>query len=503
MKIPRYTATTPPPRTSGLARATDIGALTTTGDFLLAKDIERFGSSISGVAEYALRGTLMEAGTELSEFKMYAEDQMNQLALSFNENTDASTYDKEYENAISKIRVRMPKNRRAFRESVLWLNTQMPRWKDGIEGAKYERRKDAYRANNFLLQQNAIRSSEFNAGVNMGIYQAHLWAGVKLGAFSKEEEEKQIQQTISARERYEINESARIKAASEEEYKAYVEGVEQKWFDMLRNKDLANLETEIMNSALEVDKKQEWIGYVDKLRDEILSGADIITDIEVKGSLRQMALGISSGRYSLFDRKDASGNTVKGFLSHLKTARYDDKTIDDAAQDEVLNIAQRAHKTHQDSSQADREYWAKGQLVYPPDEKTAADIINEFDTKKERQEFINERVLQLDNWDRYSKELDDLIEEHPEWVDDDIYKASRQLMLKFRPGRTKLRAGLKELSKPTETSEKSAYNMIYDVWDLLPKNVQEAIKLRRQMGESYQKIIDYDEISAAISGGTK
>ena len=56
---------------------------------------------------------------------------------------------------------------------------------------------------------------------------------------------------------------------------------------------------------------------------------------------------------------------------------------------------------------------------------------------------------------------------------------------------------------PTSENEKQAYNMIYDVWDFLPKNVQDAIKLRRQMKEPYTEIINYDEISSAISKRTR
>ncbi len=51
--------------------------------------------------------------------------------------------------------------------------------------------------------------------------------------------------------------------------------------------------------------------------------------------------------------------------------------------------------------------------------------------------------------------------------------------------------------------ETEAYNQIFDIWELLPKSVQDAVKLRRQMKEPYTKILTYDEISAAISARTK
>lgn len=50
MRLPRYTAETPPPREPGLARATDIGALTQTGDIEVWRGISRLGQSMEYVA---------------------------------------------------------------------------------------------------------------------------------------------------------------------------------------------------------------------------------------------------------------------------------------------------------------------------------------------------------------------------------------------------------------------------------------------------------------------
>lgn len=51
MKLPRYTATTPPPRGSGLARAGDIGALTRTGEGAKLRSIAAIGQTLGGIGK--------------------------------------------------------------------------------------------------------------------------------------------------------------------------------------------------------------------------------------------------------------------------------------------------------------------------------------------------------------------------------------------------------------------------------------------------------------------
>lgn len=55
MKLPRFTAKTPPPRESGLARATDIGALTRTGDIEVWRGVSQLGGAMQGAADLGYR----------------------------------------------------------------------------------------------------------------------------------------------------------------------------------------------------------------------------------------------------------------------------------------------------------------------------------------------------------------------------------------------------------------------------------------------------------------
>lgn len=55
MKLPRFTAQTPPPRTSGITRATDIGALTQTGEGAKFRSIQAVGGALRGLAGMLFR----------------------------------------------------------------------------------------------------------------------------------------------------------------------------------------------------------------------------------------------------------------------------------------------------------------------------------------------------------------------------------------------------------------------------------------------------------------
>jgi hypothetical protein len=55
MKLPRFTATTTPPRASGLARATDITSLTQTGEVAKLRGIGAFGRGMERVAGYLFK----------------------------------------------------------------------------------------------------------------------------------------------------------------------------------------------------------------------------------------------------------------------------------------------------------------------------------------------------------------------------------------------------------------------------------------------------------------
>lgn len=92
-KLPRVTATTPPPRETGLVRAQDIGALTRTGDAEVFQEIARFGGVLGDVAGLGAQAYMnrqqiddeIEAGVasqKAKEIFRQKEDEVSQLDVS-------------------------------------------------------------------------------------------------------------------------------------------------------------------------------------------------------------------------------------------------------------------------------------------------------------------------------------------------------------------------------------------------------------------------------------
>lgn len=235
---------------------------------------------------------------------------------------------------------------------------------------------------------------------------------------------------------------ARIMKTRQSEYDQYVEQVEQDWLVKLRNKQLT--ENEIMSSTLEVDKKQEWLGYIDKQAEEILAGEDIVTDEVVKGELESMAYDIFTGAISLPD-----------FQKELKKTRYIDKAIDDAAYDEIFSLAQREYKSYQAQALKTAVDDAARQLI---DVRTEMDVFAAYEAArakfkgaeltKETQRILSDRQLQFWNHSRYRKALNDWFAKNPDATADEIYIEAQKLLVHYR-GRT-----IDELKKLLSEQEK-------------------------------------------------
>lgn len=220
MKLPRYTATTSPPRISGLARAQNIGALTQTGDVIKAQGIQEIGTGLGAAAKAAYKSSLMDAENALSDFQTNTVEEINAFGYSLNENIKADTYDKEFDKVLSKIRSMMPEDKRAAREAQLWLNDQMPVWRKAVQDSKLRRSRDNWQKIDIRLQQRVIKSEDFEHDTNLAIYTARLWNGVERGVYTSTQAEKMLQDTIEQHEQYVRVETARTqreqKAAKDE-----------------------------------------------------------------------------------------------------------------------------------------------------------------------------------------------------------------------------------------------------------------------------------------------
>jgi len=393
-----------------------------TGGSLVAQAIAGLGGAIT---QEGIRADIKQADTELSEAQRKAVEENGRLSLSYRDNLNPDTFQPEYDKSLAIIKSFTPKNRRAARVYNLWLNDRIPIWQEGVDKSRYARIDDNFRTEGWNLRQAAIEDGDFMK------YRLHLWKGRKLGVYSSEDAAQYLSYSLDARERFEKSEAVKIKAQAKEEYDAYVEATEQDWLVKLRKKELS--ENEVMSSNLEVDKKQEWIGYIDKQAEEVLKGEEVVTDEEVKGSLERYAYDIWTGAVSMED-----------FNKHLKVARYEDKTIDDAAYDELLSLAQREHKSYQAQAMSDAVTEAKGQLVEHTTEsaleraiaayerRASARELGEEAIQKGTQEIQTKRQKQLVNWGSYRRALRQLLQKNPDWNHDDIYIESQKLLATYR-----------------------------------------------------------------------
>ncbi len=475
-----------------------------TGGALVAQAVAGFGGAI---ADLGTKYDIMQAETELSEAKRKSSEEINRLAISYRTNLDPDTYQSEYEKSQATIKSYTPNNRRAARVYGQWLNTRTPGWQDAVDDSREARIDDNFKAEGWKLQQTAVEEGNFTK------YRLHLWKGQKLGAYSAEEAAKFLSFGLDARERFVKSEAVRIKAQTKEEYDAYVEQIEQAWLVKLRSKELT--ENDVMNSTLEVDKKQEWLGYVDKQAEEVLSGEEVITDEEVKGSLEKSAYDIWSGAVS-----------VEDFYKFLKIARYEDKTIDDDAYDELLSLAQREYKSYQAQAMSDAVTEAKNQLVdfvtETALERRMAAVEKRLKGKeleKEQGRISTRRQVQLATWGRYRRALKQLLQKNPDWNHDDIYIESQKLLSTFRnpisdtitlpaslTSEVKASIGSRVNKSDTE-KEAKARTTIYDMWNSFTLPTQDKIIQGYKLGESLTEIMKdkdvKDEVEQAIANPNK
>ena len=159
-----------------------------TGAIELARGISALGESIQ-------KYELMQASTQLSEFKRKVREEHNRLALSYQGNLDPTTFKAEYEKSLQIRRGLIPKNRFAAREAQFWLNERTPVWEAGVEKSRQLRIEDNLRAEGFELKTEAGRTGDVTK------YFQHLEIGILLGIYGKEEVLKLKQDTLDEAER--------------------------------------------------------------------------------------------------------------------------------------------------------------------------------------------------------------------------------------------------------------------------------------------------------------
>lgn len=333
--------------------------------------------------------------------------------------------------------------------------------------------------------------------------------------------------------------NARLKKEQQEKYDAYVEQTEQDWLVKLRNTKLT--EPEIMASTFTVDKKQEWLGYIDSQAKEILSGKDIITNQVVKSQLEDDALLVGYDAMSIED-----------FRVKATKARYSpdvplDQRINDSAFDEVMTLARRELKTSQGNALGTAITEAGNELIDVRTEFDLSAALASLDAsfkgdelKAEKQRMLDNRQLQHWWHGQYKKAMNEWFEERvkisPAPTEDDIYIEAKKKLVHYR-GKTineikgllqSREAELVPLKEPKprrgflgrEESEfpeglppsrpvkvrgeegipvykskadQVAHKKIIQIWPKIPNDMKDMVNALRAAGYSFEEIIEAEE----------
>jgi len=127
----------------------------------------------------ALRFDRIQAETQLSESKRKANEEINRMALSFNENQDPETYQKELKNSLSAIAKFKPKNKRAAYDFKIWLDDRIPRWTKGVAESQIVRQEDNWMTELFERKTTAELARD------VGDFPEFLAAGVAEGMIDR------------------------------------------------------------------------------------------------------------------------------------------------------------------------------------------------------------------------------------------------------------------------------------------------------------------------------
>lgn len=169
------------------------------GDIDVRTGARLLAQAISGLGKDIEKFELMQASTELSEFKRKVREEHSRLAISYDGNLDPNTFKAEYENSLATRQALIPKNRFAARAAREWLNDRIPFWAEGVEKARQARVSDNFKAGGFELKTEAERTGDTSK------YFQHLHTGGILDVYDKEEIAKLKQDTTDKSERSLIN----------------------------------------------------------------------------------------------------------------------------------------------------------------------------------------------------------------------------------------------------------------------------------------------------------
>jgi len=105
--------------------------------------------------------------------------------------------------------------------------------------------------------------------------------------------------------------------------------------------------------------------------------------------------------------------------------------IDGVAYDELKSFGAREMKMSQAKGLSEASYYAKGQLVVVPDD------VNIWQSTigmgpEDKKQFLDDRVVQLENWAQFNRAMRLWQSEHPDAVEGDYYIESRRKLPFYR-----------------------------------------------------------------------
>jgi len=521
MKLPRYSAQTPPPRSSGLVTASgsDISALVRSSDIARWQSVGTFGQALGFAGELTLRAyqnrqaidDTIEWGTATSRVKdrfRLAADAAERMDVSMDmPDPDDPNYlktltsfstikrDQLLKEALKDIEKDVGRLSQGFSNPKIkaqfenWYNDNYGNLADGVR-SMYTKKLDSYqRAKMSKLSQNAAENGDIETADHfvelMDKYE--LITPEQAEALKKNNKviaDKSITyrsaQAIMAIKGYQeaikfvmardidieikkdIVSDLNFEAAQQrEQLETAKEADRDEISKLIRSGHSAT--TRIENSKLDENEQWTWFERERVESERLATGKAIVTNEEIKGQLESMAYDIPTGAVALSEIK-----------KRLWNERYTELTIDNAAYDEIFSLAQREFKSYQAGAMKEREVHALGQLVTHPSELGYAEMLAQLTSKLEKEQAQVLRQLQFDNLDKYKKALRDWLKTKPDADADEIYEAGRSLLRHFRKSPDQLRKETETKIRPPtkeqiEKISKGIQDTITGITNLKPK----------------------------------
>ena len=193
----------------------------------------------------------------------------------------------------------------------------------------------------------------------------------------------------------------------------------------------------IRDTSLGEDAKERYRIKMNTEARRRATGENIATNQSIKGDIESEAYKIWQGaidknEYDQILEDARYGNEVDGKLQYVFNGFLSDKPlIDDVAYDELKSLGTREMKMSQAKGLSEASYYAKGQLVVVPDD------VNIWQSTigmgpEDKKQFLDDRVVQLENWAQFNRAMRLWQSEHPDAVEGDYYIESRRKLPFYR-----------------------------------------------------------------------